>query len=275
MERKVLGRGLEALIPQRGEIKEREFVYLSIEKIRPSKFQPREEIEPQDLKELSQSIREKGLIQPIVVRKIGEDSYEVVAGNRRFYASKLLGIKELPTIIKALSDKDAYALALIENIQRKDLNPMEEALAFKRLNEEFGLKLDQIAQLVGKDKTSVANSLRLLKLPDEIQTALKKGAITKTQARTILGLEDQAAQKALFYRILKEGLAVREIEEKVRSVSRKRKRVSDPFVSDIEEKLKKSLGTKVKIYNKKNNSGKIVISYYNLNDLERITKRLI
>jgi ParB family chromosome partitioning protein len=273
MERKVLGKGLEALIPRKTEIKDREFIYLSIEKIHSSRFQPREEIEPQELEELSRSIREKGLIQPIIVRKITEDYYEVVAGNRRFQASKLLGIKELPTIVKELDDKDAFAFALIENIQRKDLNPIEEALAFKRLNEEFGFNYEGIARLVGKDKTSIANALRLLKLPGEIQEAVRKGVITRTQARTILGLERQEDQKALFYKILKEGLPVREIEEKVRKVSKK-KRATNPFVSDIEEKLKKSLGTKVKIYNKKNNSGKIVIEYYNLNDLERITKKL-
>ncbi|HDN86102.1 MAG: hypothetical protein DRP68_05255 [Candidatus Omnitrophota bacterium] len=274
MERKVLGKGLEALIPRKKEEKEKSFVSLSVEKIEPSPFQPRQEIDPQELEDLKASIREKGIIQPIIVRKVGE-KFEVVAGGRRFQAAKSLGIKELPAIIREVSDKESLVLALVENLQRKNLNPIEEALAFKRLNEEFALTYEEIARLIGKDKTSISNTIRLLKLPQEIQEAVKKNIITFTQARAILGLEKEEEQKALFYKIIKEGFSVREIEEKVRrSLPKKKKRVIDPFVEEIEEKLRKSLGTKVKVLHKKNNQGKIIIQYHNLTDLQRIVEKL-
>ncbi|RKY38864.1 MAG: hypothetical protein DRP72_00995 [Candidatus Omnitrophota bacterium] len=274
MERKVLGKGLEALIPRKKEEKEKSFVSLSVEKIEPSPFQPRQEIDPQELEDLKASIREKGIIQPIIVRKVGE-KFEVVAGGRRFQAAKYLGIKELPAIIREVSDKESLVLALVENLQRKNLNPIEEALAFKRLNEEFALTYEEIARLIGKDKTSISNTIRLLKLPQEIQEAVKKNIITFTQARAILGLEKEEEQKALFYKIIKEGFSVREIEEKVRrSLPKKKKRVIDPFVEEIEEKLRKSLGTKVKVLHKKNNQGKIIIQYHNLTDLQRIVEKL-
>ena len=275
MARSVLGKGLDALIPQNdsGWNEEEKFLFLAIEQIQPSSYQPRVEMDPKELKELSQSIKEKGIIQPIIVRKIRE-KYEIVAGHRRFYACKLLRLKELPVIVRNLSDQDTFLFAMIENLQRKDLNPIEEAQAFKRLNKEFSLNYEDIARFIGKDKTSVANSLRLLKLPGEVQEALKKGVITKTQARTILGLETPQQQKELFYEILKEDLSVREIEKKVRSVS-SRKKSKSTFVTDIEERFKKELGTNVSLFNKKNNSGKIVIVYYNLNDLERITEKVL
>ena len=274
MERKVLGKGLEALIPRKKEEKEEGFVSLSVEKIEPSPFQPRQEIDPQELEDLKTSIREKGIIQPIIVRKVGE-KFEIVAGGRRFQAAKSLGIKELPAIIREVSDKESLVLALVENLQRKNLNPIEEALAFKRLNEEFALTYEEIARFIGKDKTSISNTIRLLKLPQEIQEAVKKNIITFTQARAILGLEKEEEQKALFYKIIKEGFSVREIEEKVRrSLPKKKKRIIDPFVEEVEEKLRKSLGTKVKVLHKKNNQGKIIIQYHNLTDLQRIVEKL-
>jgi len=242
-------------------------------KVTPPPYQPRKKIDPRELDELSRSIKEKGIVQPIVVRKVGQ-KYEIVAGHRRVEASKSLGIKELPTVVRELNDRDAFTLALVENLQRKDLNPIEEAYAFKRLNEEFQLTYEEVAQFVGKDKTSVANTLRLLKLPDEIKDALRRGLITRTQARTILGLGTEAEQKKMLYTILHEHLSVREIEEKVRKASGRKRKNSDPFIADMEEGLTRKLGTKVKIRNKKNNSGKIIIEYYNLNDLERITKKL-
>ena len=186
-----------------------------------------------------------------------------------------MGIKELPAIIREVSDKESLVLALVENLQRKNLNPIEEALAFKRLNEEFALTYEEIARFIGKDKTSISNTIRLLKLPQEIQEAVKKNIITFTQARAILGLEKEEEQKALFYKIIKEGFSVREIEEKVRrSLPKKKKRVIDPFVEEVEEKLRKSLGTKVKVLHKKNNQGKIIIQYHNLTDLQRIVEKL-
>ena len=276
MERKVLGKGLEALIPKRPQEQAgREFTYLPLTRIRFGKYQPRQQIDKKALQELSQSIKDKGFIQPIVVRKIREGEFEVVAGARRLQAAKSLGIKEIPTLIKQLDDQESFMLAIAENLQRKDLNPLEEAVAFKRLMGEFGLSLEQIGQFLAKDKSSIANTLRLLKLPADIQDALKKGIISRTQARTILSLEKETEQRQLFHQMLQEGLSVRELERRVKRTSSKRKRASDPFVSDMEERLQKFLGTKVKIFNKRKNKGKIVIEYFSLEDLERITKKIL
>lgn len=274
MERKVLGRGLDALIPKKtASMLPREFTYLLLDKVKPAKTQPRQEVSEKELKELAQSIKGKGFIQPIVVRKITDNNYEIVAGERRYQAAKSLGLKEIPTIIKELDDKDAFILAIVENLQRQDLNPIDEARAFQRLIGEFEFSLEDIAQFVSKDKTTVVNALRLLKLPDKIKEALQKGILTRTQARTILGVEKLQAQEKLFDQILKEGLSVREIEKKARLVSGKKKMI-DPFLLEVEERLQKILGTKVKIANKKNNRGKIVIEYYTLDDLERIIKKM-
>ena len=274
MERKVLGRGLDALIPKKtAAMLPKEFGRLPLNKIKAAKNQPRQEVSEKELGELTRSIKEKGFIQPIVVREVGGGTYEVVAGERRYQAAKSLGLKEIPTIIKELDDRDAFILAIVENLQRQDLNPIDEAQAFKRLIEEFEFSLDDIAKFVGKDKTTVVNTLRLLRLPDKIKEALGKGIITRTQARTILGVEKLQAQEKLFHQILQEGLSVREIEKKARLVSKKRK-TSDPFIVEVEERLQKLLGTKVKVFNKRNNRGRIIVEYYTLEDLERIIKRL-
>lgn len=274
MERRVLGRGLDTLIPKKtASMLPREFMHLPLSKVRPAKNQPRQEVSEKELKELTLSIKAKGFIQPIVVRKSSDGNYEVVAGERRYQAAKSLGLNEIPTIIKELDDKDAFTLAIVENLQRQDLNPIDEALAFQRLIQEFEFSLEDITQFVSKDKTTVVNALRLLKLPDMIKEALQKGMITRTQARTILGVEKLQAQEKLFHQILKEGLSVREIEKKARLVSGKKKTI-DPFILEVEERLQKILGTKVKISNKKNNRGRIVIEYYTPDDLERIVKKM-
>jgi len=222
---------------------------------------------------LSQSIKEKGVIQPLVVRKASEDKYEVIAGERRYQAAVLLKLTQVPVIIKDIDDKEALTVAIIENLQRKDLNAIEEAQAFKRLMEEFEFTLDTVAKFVSKDKTTISNTLRLLKLPEEIKKALSRGLISRSQARAILGLANEEEQKKLFQQILAGPLPVREIEKKVRSVSRKKK-INDPHVLEVEERLQKILGTKVKISHKKNNRGKIVIEYFNLSDLERVLSRI-
>ncbi|MBU0694816.1 MAG: ParB/RepB/Spo0J family partition protein [Candidatus Omnitrophica bacterium] len=274
MERRVLGRGLDVLIPKKPiTATAEEFTYLPLNKIRPGRYQPRQEMEEKELQELSQSIKEKGFIQPIVVRKTEGETFEVVAGGRRYYAANSLGLKEIPTLIRELDDKDAFIFAIVENLQRKDLNPLEEAEAFKRLMEEFAFTLEELARFMGKDKTTVVNALRLLKLPPGIKEALKKGSITRTQARTLLGVENKEDQEKLFYQILKEGLSVREIEKRTKQVS-KRKKSIDPFILEAEEKLQKFLGTKVRIFARRNNRGKIVIEYYTLEDLERVMGRL-
>jgi ParB family transcriptional regulator, chromosome partitioning protein len=275
MEKRVLGRGLDALIPKKAtSISPKEFVYLSMDKVVPAKKQPRQKVDQQELEELSNSIKEKGFIQPIVVRKTGEENYEIVAGERRYLAAKSLRLKEIPTIIKDVNEQEAFILAIVENLQRKDLNPIEEAQAFSRLIAEFSFTLSDIARFVGKDKTTIVNVVRLLKLPEKMQDALQAGLLSRSQARTILSVENNSEQEKLFNQILKGDLSVRDIEKKVRQVSGKKKR-RDPFVEEIEEKLQKSLGTKVRIYNKKNNRGKLVVEYYDLKDLERILKKII
>ena len=274
MERRVLGKGLDALIPKTtSHILSREFTYLPLAKVKPASFQPRQKISEEDLKELSQSIKEKGFIQPIVVRKLGDETYEVVAGERRYQAANSLGLKDIPTIIKEISDKEAFVLAIVENLQRKDLNPLEEAGAFKRLVDDFSFSLEDVAKFVSKDKTTIVNTLRLLKLPPKIKKALEEGLLSRTQARAILGVEDSKKQELLFEQILREGLSVREIEKKAR-VSSRRRHSYDPFVLEVEERLQKILGTKVKIFNRRTNRGKVVIEYYTLKDLERIIKKI-
>jgi len=274
MAKKVLGKGLEALIPKKAAAavaeEDEEFAYIDINQIARSKFQPRKTISPQELEELSASIKEKGIIQPIVVRRRGE-GYEVVAGGRRFEAAKSLGVKKIPTIVKDLSDEETFIFAIVENLQRKNLNPLEEAEAIKRLIDEFSFTLEEVGKFLGKDKSFIANALRLLRLPPDIKEALARGTITYTQARTILALKDEASQRRLFQELISQKLTVRELETKVRLT--KKKRPQDPFILEMEEKLQRTLGTKVKVLNKKNNRGKIVIEYYSLDDLERILKR--
>ncbi len=273
MERRVLGKGLDTLIPKKTvTVLSEEFAHLDVNKICPAKNQPRKEIAKLELMELAQSIESKGVVQPIVVRKLDSGMYEIVAGERRFQAAKLLGLKDIPTIIKKLDDKNAFVIAIIENLQRKDLNPIEEAQSFERLMNEFDFSLEDIARFIGKNKTTIVNTLRLLKLPPQIKKALIDEVISRSQARTILGVQKIQEQEKLFHQILKDGLTVREIEKKARVISRKKKTL-DPFIEEEEDSLQKILGTKVKIINKKNNQGKIVIEYYNINDLERIIKK--
>jgi len=274
MGKSVLGKGLDALIPKKAAvISSKEFMILPLSLIKQAKNQPRQRMDAKELERLSRSIKDKGFIQPIVVRKLDDEAYEIVAGERRYQAAKIAGLIEAPVIIKELDEKGAFILAIVENLQRADLNPIEEAQAFKRLMDEFAFSLEDIAKFTGKDKTTVANSLRLLKLPEQIKEALRDGVITRTQARTILSVEKIQDQEKLFHQILKGGLTVRDIEEKAKPLSRAKKEV-DPFAAEVEEKLQKLLGTKVKIYGKKGGRGKIVIEYYTFKDLERIMGRV-
>jgi ParB family chromosome partitioning protein len=280
MEHRVLGKGLEALIPKKAVSQTQgtpsgEFSYLPLTSLVPGKYQPRQELAGQELEELCNSIRQEGIIQPIIVRRLSETTYEIVAGGRRFEAARSLGLTQIPAIIKTLDDKNALVFAIVENLQRKDLNPIEEALAFSRLMDEFEFKLDDVSKFIGKDKTTVSNTLRLLRLPLKIQDALKQGLLSRSQARTILAAPESEQEK-LFYRILEGGLTVRAIEEDVKRISprKPKKASSDPFAKEVEDELQKLLGTKVAIQNNRKNRGKIVIEYYSLNDLERILDRL-
>jgi ParB family chromosome partitioning protein len=281
---KALGRGLQALIPEVNNSETGELTIkaqaglttLNISEIRPSRFQPRTAFKAEKLDELIASIREKGIVQPVLVRK-AEQGYELIAGERRFRAVRALNLKKIPVIIRNVDDANAMELALVENIQREDLNPIEEAKAYKRLNSEFNFTQEQIAQAVGRDRTSVANILRLLSLPDVIQQLLLDDAITMGHARALLAIPDQRKQIKMCNKIVRKGLSVREVEQMVKPHAAKRRLSAhsspDRHIKAVEDELQKILGTKIKIQHGKKR-GKIVIDYYSLTDLNRIIKIL-
>lgn len=291
MEKRGLGKGLSALIPQRDKMKEvllkeldtsnigqAQVVNIALEKISPNARQPREDFVSEKLDELVASIKEKGVIQPVLVRRKNEN-FELIAGERRWRAAKKLQLAEIPAIIKDVNDKDALELALIENLQRENLNPIEEAHAYQRLMQEFTFTQDEVAQGVGKSRAAVANTLRLLKLPSAIQEALRKDLITMGHAKAILAIDDAKIQQQVCNLVIGEGLSVREIENLSRDqgrlqnlISKKRKKVAvakDIHITSLEEELKNILGTKVMIQHSKKR-GKVQIEYYSLEDLDRL-----
>ena len=277
MQKKVLGKGLSALMPEKPVEVGTKAVNLQIEEIRFSRVQPRQEISPEKLEELAASIKEKGIIQPVLVRP-KDTGYELIAGERRLRAAKKLGFTQLPAIIKDVDDAEALQLSIIENIQREELNALEEAHAYEQLSREFGYTQEKIARLVGKNPSSVSNTLRLLKLPQEIQDALRKGAISMGHARTILGIKTLDEQGRIFKRAVTQHLSVRELENivsKRTGLTRRRKKpgLRDPHLMTLEEQLQRILGTKVRIIAGRKR-GRIILEYYSLDDLERILKLL-
>ena len=284
MESKALGKGLSALIPDKAELGTRdkqildgEVHLIDIEKIRRNSLQPRTDYNEIKLNELILSIKENGILQPILLREI-EGGFEVVAGERRLLAAKAAAMKKIPAIIKNVSNEKAFVLALIENIQREDLNAIEEALAFKRLIQEFGMTHEAIAKSVGKDGSTITNAVRLLKLPEEIQKSVYRGELSMGHARALLGILDVAQQREAFLYILEKGMSVREVENFVRTkkpeaVKRRELKIQQRHhdLTFIEEDLQKALGTRVRIQPQKKR-GKIVIEYYSADDLERLLK---
>ena len=285
MNRKALGKGINALIPdfeigvpepgvsgKQGVIQTRE---LLIDEISPNRFQPRKYFDDDKLEELVTSISENGILQPVVVQK-SETGYELVAGERRWRASKKAGLKKIPAMIREVSDTKALELAIIENIHRQDLNPIEEAEAYKRLAEDFSLTQEMIAEKVGKSRAAIANILRLLNLSRNIQENLISGKLSMGHARALLGLDNTGQMEAMCQEILKQGLTVRQTESKVNRLkkpeilklasSMKKKNI---FIRDLEKELERKLGTKVEVSPKKT-GGKLVVSYYSDDDLERI-----
>ncbi|HQP10387.1 MAG TPA: ParB/RepB/Spo0J family partition protein, partial [Candidatus Omnitrophota bacterium] len=226
------------------------------------------------LNELKASIKEKGVLQPILVRKKG-DQYEVIAGERRLKAAQALGLEKVPVIIKDVTDQEAFIIALIENIQREELNPIEEAEGYRKLIEEFGYTQEKIAQSVGKDRSTISNLLRVLNLPADIRKSIYKGDISVGHARALLGVEMPTERDRLFALVIKKGISVRELENLIQSSSKKGARKikaqtpKDRDVIALEEDLQKTLGTKVRLIHQKKR-GKIVIEYYSLDDLDRI-----
>ena len=277
MERKVLGRGLEALIPTGTDNTRERVQTLKTDQIHASRFQPRLTFSQEKIEELARSIQEKGVIQPILVRTVAEDRYELIAGERRLRAVKHLGHGEIPAIVRRVADADLLEMSLIENIQREELNPIEEAKAYRCLAQEFGHTQDHIANRVGKDKTSVSNLLRILNLPEKIQDYISKNMISFGHAKVLLSLGDSKQQITFCERIIQRGLSVRQIEQITggyRSRTRSsRRREENAELKAMEEKLQHVLGTKVRIHHGKKR-GKIEIEYYSLDDLERLLKIL-
>jgi len=279
MAKKALGKGLAALIPEMGPVKEEDVIEAKLSSIKPNRFQPREEFDPQKLEELVSSIKEKGVIQPVLARII-EGGYELITGERRLRAAKKLGLEKIPLIMKEVSDTEMLELALIENLQREDLNPMEEAHAYRRAIKEFKIKQEDLAREIGKDQATVANTLRLLKLPKEVQREISKGNLSRGHGLAILSLENRALQIKAAKKVKRNGLSVRETEKLVNKLKGKvvlppKKEISKPpEILAVEEELNKALGTKVKIKPTTQEKGRIEIEYYSSEQLEGILEKL-
>lgn len=282
-KRSGLGKGLDTLIPNNKsvlkETKENGQI-LPIHKVEPNREQPRRRFEEDALLELADSIKQFGIIQPLLVQK-KKDYYEIIAGERRWRAAKMAGLKEVPVIIREYSEEEVVEIALIENIQRENLNAIEEAMAYKRLLEEFSLKQDEVAEKVSKSRTAVTNAMRLLKLSDRIQQMIIDEMISTGHARALLVIEDEEQQYMLANRIFDEKLSVRDVEKLMKELKKPVKKQANTekehtfLYEDLEERLKGIIGTKVNVSPKKNGKGKIEIEYYSEQELERIFDLLI
>lgn len=256
---------------------DKDVTFVKIGKVEPNREQPRKNFDEDALLELSESLKQYGVLQPLLVQD-KKDYYEIIAGERRWRAAKLAGLKEVPVIIKNLTEQEIVEISLIENIQRENLNPIEEALAYKRLLNEFNLKQDEVAERVSKSRTAVTNSMRLLKLDERVQQMVIDDMISTGHARALLGITDNEQQYALAQQIFDEKLSVRETEKLVKKLQKqkpeKQKQPVDDsmsvFYEDMEQKLKAIMGTKVAIHQKDNQKGKIEIDYYSTDELERI-----
>lgn len=285
-----LGKGLDSLIPKQSSAKttaapeaepvvktivKKEEVKLRISEVEPNREQPRKKFDEDALLELADSIRQFGVLQPLLVQK-RDGYYEIIAGERRWRAAKLAGLKEVPVVIKDFSEQQIVEISLIENIQREDLNPIEEALAYKRLLSEFKMKQDEVAERVSKSRTAVTNSVRLLKLDSRVQQMLIDEMISSGHARALLAIEDKELQYKIAMQVFDEKLSVRDVERLMKSLQNEAEKKEEPqpknefIYENLEEKMKALFGTKVSIKHKANNKGKIVIDYYSNDELERL-----
>ncbi len=291
IKKKGLGKGLDSLIPDNNSMKsvtsektveskedaaaKSGVQVMKINEVEPNRDQPRKNFDEDALLELSDSIKQFGVLQPLLVRK-REDYYEIIAGERRWRAAKLAGVKEVPVIEKEYTDQEILEIGLIENIQRENLNPIEEAIAYKRLLEEFNLKQDEVAERVSKSRTAVTNSMRLLKLSDKVQQMIIDDMISTGHARALLAIDDPELQYTLANKIFDEKLSVRETEKLVKEIKnpkkpKEKKPVANSFIyQDLEEKMKSVFGTKVSIASKGKGKGKIEIEYYSDDELEHL-----
>ena len=277
MKKKVLGKGLDALLPSE-TTGTRDYSLISIERIRPNQSQPRKYFSEESIEELADSIKERGLIQPLLVRK-KDNFYEIIAGERRWRASQKAGLKQIPVVIRDVSDMESIEIGLIENLQREDLNPIEEAEAYEKLINEFNITHEEISRRISKNRSTITNQLRLLKLTDQAKKDLIDDNISSGHARALLALESGEKINEILVLIKDKKLSVRQTEKLVRDLSKKENVTrsdndkntdeEEPYIRHLVEELKKSLGTKVKIQGK-GNKGKIEIEYYSPDELERL-----
>ena len=281
-KKQVLGRGLDALIPdmEASELEPGPFFYCDIDSIRPNPYQPRRRFSDQDLKGLSSSIKEKGIIQPLVVRAVST-GYELIVGERRWRAARLAGVKQVPVVVKNVSGAEMIETALVENIQREDLNPLEKADAYYRLIKEFGLTQREVAKRVGQERSTVANFLRLRKLPKLIKADIINNTLSMGHARALLGAETPAQQKEAWHRIVSRNLSVRAAEalvkklkgRKLKATRAKARTSQDVYIESLADDLSRYFGTRVRIV-RRGDRGKVEIEFHSNKDLERLIARL-
>ena len=281
MQKKALGRGLEVLIPLSRPLtavayEEREqIVQVPLSLIAANPYQPRRVFDQTALQELADSFRAKGIIQPVLVRRLGDGQLQLIAGERRLRAAKLAGLEKIPAIVRAATDSESMEMALIENLQRQDLNPIEAATAYQRLMKEFGLTQEELSSRVAKERSSIANAVRLLSLPKEVQDWVELEQISPGHAKVLLGLASQEEQIRLGRKAVKEGLSVRDLERLLRHVpASKPRRHRQTGLSPVEEQLRRKLGTKVCLIEGKV-GGKIVIEYYSSGELDRLVDLIL
>jgi ParB family chromosome partitioning protein len=277
MTKKALGKGLKAFLPEEyGILKEERFLDIELNKLKPNPLQPRKKWDPESLEELAQSIQETGILQPIVVVP-DRENFRIIVGERRWRAAKKIGLQTIPVLIRNLTEAQQHEAMLIENLQREDLNPLEIATAYQKMIQEFGYTQEDVAKKVGKDRASVANYLRLLKLPDEVQELIADGKLSMGQARALIPIEDPGRQRSMANRIVKDRLSVREVEKWVHRLQSPPEKVPnvpmDPDLLIFQEELLKLLGTKV-ILSGDQNKGVLKIFYYTLDDLNRIYEKI-
>jgi len=284
-KRGALGKGLGALIPPKPKAAppaaaEAGLLEVETDRIVPGERQPRKQFSDPALRELADSIRENGIIQPLVVRRTGNGTFELIAGERRWRASKMAGLARVPVVLKEAAGEDTLVLALIENIQREDLNPLETAEAFSHLIREAGLTQEQLSKRVGKDRATIANYLRLLRLAPEVKAWVSEGLISMGHARALASVDDSSRQVEVARQVIRKGLSVRETEALVRKGPKKEKKLvgapaRDPQVASLEQKLIRRLGTRVKLHDSGKGAGRIEIRYHSLEELDRLLEILL
>ncbi|WP_018086153.1 ParB/RepB/Spo0J family partition protein [Desulfurispora thermophila] len=282
-----LGKGLEVLFPAASQVldnPEPALLEIDMSLIKPNPRQPRQNMADDKLQELADSIREHGVVQPVVVRRLDDGSYELIAGERRWRACRLLQLSKIPAIVRNYNDLEAAAVALIENIQRENLNPLEEAVAYRRLIDEYGLTQEDLSQRVGKSRPFISNMLRLLHLPDEVKEMINQGQLTAGHARAVLAAPDEKLQVKIARKVVTRGLSVRQTEELVKSLQEQTARLSRPEkpdtgavlqVREIEESVQRFLNAPVKIRKEQNGGGKIIITFKDSDEMARLINRII